>query len=123
DGQIAVRGITVRDALDVAVDPEDFLHHDQAPARPALGFRAVGGEFVAVRGGQLDHLPHVRVSFGVFVKRKVYFVLWHNVAVQPGAPGPMYNKLQEHTRPVTELNQYLIRWNNLERTKDFYCKL
>src|SRR5260221_11954526 len=25
--------------------------------------------------------------------------------------------------PVTELNHYLIRANNLERTKDFYCKV
>jgi len=28
--------------------------------------------------------------------------------------------LQEHAMPVTELNHFLIRANNLERTKDFY---
>src|SRR5258708_36354629 len=30
---------------------------------------------------------------------------------------------REHAMPVTELNHYLIRANNLERTKDFYCKV
>jgi catechol 2,3-dioxygenase-like lactoylglutathione lyase family enzyme len=33
------------------------------------------------------------------------------------------NKLQEHAMPVTELNHFLIRANDLERTKDFYCKV
>lgn len=31
--------------------------------------------------------------------------------------------LREHAMPVTELNHYLIRANDLERTRDFYCKV
>jgi catechol 2,3-dioxygenase-like lactoylglutathione lyase family enzyme len=33
------------------------------------------------------------------------------------------NPQQERAMPVTELNHYLIRANDLERTKDFYCKV
>jgi catechol 2,3-dioxygenase-like lactoylglutathione lyase family enzyme len=39
----------------------------------------------------------------------------------PGAPAPA--EKQEHAMPVTELNHFLIRANNLERTKDFYCRV
>jgi catechol 2,3-dioxygenase-like lactoylglutathione lyase family enzyme len=31
--------------------------------------------------------------------------------------------LQERAMPVTELNHYLIRANDLERTQDFYCRV
>jgi catechol 2,3-dioxygenase-like lactoylglutathione lyase family enzyme len=36
-------------------------------------------------------------------------------------PFPAPDLQEDHTMPVTELNHYLIRANNLERTKDFYC--
>jgi hypothetical protein len=59
DRQVAVGGVAVGDALDVAVDPEYLLHHDQPAARLARRLGAICGEFVAVAGRQLDHLAHV----------------------------------------------------------------
>jgi len=68
---------------------------------------------VAVAGAEFDHLAHFRFPPGYFPERKVYFVF----GIMSQYP------LREHAMPVTELNHYLIRANNLERTKDFYCKV
>src|SRR5712691_11039051 len=87
-GEIAVRGVAVGDAPDVAVHPEDLLHHDQPSAGFSVGFGAVGGQFVAVGGAEFDHLAHWVSPPEFLGKRKVYFVLWHNVAVRQGAPAP-----------------------------------
>jgi catechol 2,3-dioxygenase-like lactoylglutathione lyase family enzyme len=36
---------------------------------------------------------------------------------------PRSRSKQENAMPVTELNHFLIRANDLERTKDFYCQV
>jgi hypothetical protein len=46
----------------VAIDAEDLLDHHHAAAQLARRVGAIGRELVAVRGGQLDHLPHGLLS-------------------------------------------------------------
>src|SRR5205814_6653084 len=55
---VAIGGVAVGDALDVAVDAEDFLDHDDGAARLTRGVGAVGVELVAIRCRELNHFAH-----------------------------------------------------------------
>ncbi len=59
DGEIALRGETVRDPAHVIVDAKDLLHDDNRTARLAARLGAVGGKFVTVRSREFDRLPHI----------------------------------------------------------------
>jgi hypothetical protein len=62
DGKVAVVGIAVGDRLDVGVDAEDLRNDDDGAARLCLicptWLGTIGGEFVSVGCGELDHLAH-----------------------------------------------------------------
>src|SRR5213593_1674313 len=58
DREVALLGEAIGDALDVVVDAEDLLDHDQRAARLRGRRGFVGGELVSVLGGQVDRLTH-----------------------------------------------------------------
>ncbi len=61
DGEVALRGETVRDPAHVIVDAEDLLHDHDRATRFGARVGAVGGKSVTVRRRQLDRFPHVRL--------------------------------------------------------------
>ena len=58
DRDVALRGVALADAPDVAVDAEDLLHDDQPAARGALRLRSPCRDLRAVGSGQFDPASH-----------------------------------------------------------------
>jgi hypothetical protein len=70
DAQIAVRGVFVGHALDVAVDAEDLHDDDQRASRLARRLGDVRRKLVPVRRGQLDTFTHVLSPNRVFSRNR-----------------------------------------------------
>ena len=58
DRPVAIGGVAVADAADVAVDAEDLLRDDEPAARRSGGIGTIGGKPESVRRSEVDHLSH-----------------------------------------------------------------
>ena len=93
DGQVTLRGVTVRHGADVLVHAKDFLQHDDCALGLARGFCHVGRKGVAVQGCEVGKAAHG------------FKLLEVCVAESPGGPGPKKVRPPAHswvrqTRPA-----------------------
>src|SRR5882762_1694113 len=119
DRHVAVGGEAVGHFLDVAVDAEDFLDHDDGAARFAGGVGAVGGEPLAVRCGQFDDLAHGRRILAMKTNAQELFQLARAALEGAGAHPRMAAAAAKH---LVRAEEQGLATHGLSRVP-FYCSM